>query len=58
MKNYGMRPMRNNNLYLRANIAPNGNVPSIELGNYSGGGSFNMRLHKLESGEFFWVVIV
>jgi hypothetical protein len=46
---------RENNMKLRAVIGGAGNIAEFELSNYSGGGSFRLRLHELE-GSWYWVL--
>jgi hypothetical protein len=45
-----------NNMMLRAKVNDDGSISGFELGNYSGGDTFCVRLHRLASGDFYWVV--
>jgi len=44
------------NMMLRAKLGEHGTIPGFELGNYSGGGSFVLRIHRLCRGDMYWVV--
>jgi hypothetical protein len=44
-----------NNMILRAVIGAGGNISEFELSNYSGGGSFRLRL-QLVKGHWYWVL--
>lgn len=45
-----------NNMTLRAKFAQNGSITSFELSNYSGGGSMNLRAHRMSAGDLYWVI--
>ncbi|UWU91374.1 hypothetical protein [Bradyrhizobium sp. CB1015] len=47
---------RDNNMFLRAKIGPDGSIQSFTLGNYSGGNDFTLRIHQLARGDQYWVV--
>jgi hypothetical protein len=47
---------RSNNMMLRAKLGENGTILGFELGNYSGGDSFVLRIHRLARGDMYWVV--
>lgn len=41
---------------LRAKVREDGSIAGYYLGNYSGGDWFDLFLHRLANGEFFWVL--
>jgi hypothetical protein len=45
-----------NNMMLRAKVNDDGSIAGFELGNYSGGSMFDLRLHRVASDHFYWVV--
>jgi hypothetical protein len=45
-----------NNMMLRAKVNDDGSIAGFELGNYSGGSMFDLMLHRLASGQFYWVI--
>jgi hypothetical protein len=47
---------RSDNMLLRAKLGEGGNILGFELGNYSGGDSFVLRVHRLARGDAYWVV--
>jgi hypothetical protein len=51
----GIRMSRENNMKLRAVIGAGGRISEFELSNYSGGGSFRLRLQPL-NGFWYWVL--
>lgn len=47
---------RANNVLLRAKFGPEGSILEFDLGNYSGGDYFVLRVHQLARGDRYWVV--
>jgi hypothetical protein len=47
---------RSNNMMLRAKIGNDLAVVGFELGNYSGGSTFDLRLHQVANGDLYGVV--
>lgn len=45
-----------NNMTLRAKFRDDGTIVGFVLGNYSGGDWFNLRLHRVEKDDFYWVL--
>jgi hypothetical protein len=44
---------RSNNMMLRAKIGDDLDIVGFELDNYSGGGTFNLRLHQVARGDLY-----
>jgi hypothetical protein len=47
---------RLNNFSIRAVIREDGSISGFRLSNYSGGGSFMLRIQRLEDSFYYWVL--